>query len=349
MVVLDAARRVVTANVAFRAKTQQSTTASLAGFCGDHRDTQWPCGIDQPNNCPVAKAFATGTLEKGIVSYVDASGENRVLEIHASPVAVEEEVVRQVVEVRRDITGRRQMEAILAHSEHLASLGLLASGLSHEINNPLGAIATLVEGLRRRLGDDPDFRGELRARFEQSLSRIAGEVERCRTTTNRLLRIARPSDRARNLVDVNHLIQEVLALLNHDVVRAGITVELELQQGLPIVRGDEAQIVQIIMNVCMNAVQAMADRGGRLRVATHAEDQRIVLTIEDSGQGIAPEVYARIFEPFFTTKPAGKGTGLGLFITNQIVTSLGGTIHVQSEPGVGATVVVQLPLDDSRT
>ena len=349
VVVLDAARRVVTANVAFRAKTQQSTTASLAGFCGDHRDTQWPCGIDQPNNCPVAKAFATGTLEKGIVSYVDASGENRVLEIHASPVAVEEEVVRQVVEVRRDITGRRQMEAILAHSEHLASLGLLASGLSHEINNPLGAIATLVEGLRRRLGDDPDFRGELRARFEQSLSRIAGEVERCRTTTNRLLRIARPSDRARNLVDVNHLIQEVLALLNHDVVRAGITVELELQQGLPIVRGDEAQIVQIIMNVCMNAVQAMADRGGRLRVATHAEDQRIVLTIEDSGQGIAPEVYARIFEPFFTTKPAGKGTGLGLFITNQIVTSLGGTIHVQSEPGVGATVVVQLPLDDRRT
>lgn len=349
VVVLDEARRVVTANQAFRSKLPDGGAEPAGGLCGDHPGTQWPCGIDRPNSCPVAKVFETHRLEKGIVSYVDSEGENRVVEIHASPLVVDQDAVRQVVEVRRDISGRRQMEAILAHSEHLASLGLLASGLSHEINNPLGAIAASVEGLRRRLPADPDMGNEARDRLEQVLSRVAGEVERCRTITNRLLRIARPSERVRNLVDVNHVIQDVVALLSHDIKHAGIDVQLELSDGLPIFRGDEAQIVQIIMNVEMNAVQAMNDGGGRLRIRTLAEDQRIVITVEDSGRGIPPDVQKRMFEPFYTTKPAGKGTGLGLFITHQIVTNLGGAIHVRSEPGVGTTVAIWLPTQDRPT
>jgi signal transduction histidine kinase/HAMP domain-containing protein len=343
VVVLDKSRRVVAANEAFRSKLPDGSAEPVGGLCGDHPGTQWPCGVDRPNSCPVARVFETARLEKGIVSYVESNGEDRVVEIHASPLVVVDDVVRQVVEVRRDISERRQMEAILAHSEHLASLGLMASGLSHEINNPLGAIAASVEGLLRRLPGDPDMRGETRERLEQVLSRMAGEVERCRTITNRLLRIARPSERLRNLVDVNHVIEDVVALLSHDIRHAGIEVQLELREGLPIFRGDETQIVQIIMNVGMNAVQAMGEKGGRLRISTLAEDQRIVITVEDSGSGISLEVQKRMFEPFFTTKPAGKGTGLGLFITHQIVTSLGGSIHVRSEPGVGTKVVIGLP------
>jgi signal transduction histidine kinase len=103
------------------------------------------------------------------------------------------------------------------------------------------------------------------------------------------------------------------------------------------------------MNVGMNAVQAMGEKGGRLRISTLAEDRRIVISLEDSGSGISLDAQKRMFEPFFTTKPAGKGTGLGLFITHQIVTNLGGSIHVRSEPGVGTTVVIGLPVQDRAT
>jgi len=346
VVVLDESRRVVTANVAYRKNLSASASEVVGSLCGDQPGTGWPCEGDQPSGCPVTKVFKTGKLEKGIVSYTDAAGVNRVVEIHASPLVEAGGTVRQVVEVRRDISERRKMEAILAHSEHLASLGLLASGLSHEINNPLGAIATSVEGLRRRLPDDPEVVGEARERLDQVLARIAAEVDRCRTITNRLLKIARPSERVRNLVDINHVIEEVIALLAHDIRRAGIDVNLDLEPQLPVYRGDETQIVQIIMNLSMNAVQAMSEEGGRLRIATQKESERITITVQDSGDGIPPDVQGRLFEPFFTTKPAGKGTGLGLFITHQIVTGLGGSINVRSETGEGATVAIELPLTD---
>ena len=224
--------------------------------CGEHESSHWPCGIDQPTGCPVQKVFETARLEMGIVSFVDSDGQDRVVEIHASPLVAEGGVVTQVVEVRRDISGRRQMEAILAHSEHLASLGLLASGLSHEINNPLGAIATSVEGLRRRLPDEEGVGCEVRSRLDETLSRIAGEVGRCQTITHRLLRIARPSRRVRNLVDLNHVIEDVVAVLSYDIRQAGIRTELELGRELPLFRGDEAQIVQIVMNVALIGCRA---------------------------------------------------------------------------------------------
>lgn len=342
VVVLDRSRRVVTANEAYR-RRQSDPLAEPAGRpCGEHESTHWPCGIDQPTGCPVQKVFESARLEMGIVSFVDSDGQDRVVEIHASPLVTEDGVVRQVVEVRRDISGRRQMEAILAHSEHLASLGLLASGLSHEINNPLGAIATSVEGLRRRLPDDEDVGSQARRRLDETLSRIAGEVGRCQTITHRLLRIARPSQRVRNLVDLNHVIEDVVAVLSYDIRQAGIRTELALGRELPLFRGDETQIVQVIMNVALNAIQAMT-AGGDLRVKTFAERETLRIRIEDSGSGIPANVQKRIFEPFFTTKPSGKGTGLGLFITNQIVAGLGGTIEIQSEADIGTTVSILLP------
>jgi len=346
IVVLDPERRIVAANKAFTAKFDASDAGLTGSPCRQVSVSNAPCAAEQSGGCPVQRVFETGRLNKGIVSRPGSDGKEHTIEIHASPLRDPDGAVTRAVEVRRDISERRQMEAILAHSEHLASLGLLASGLSHEINNPLGAIATSVDGLRRRLSREPGISGEAAQNLEKVLVRIAHEVRRGRAITHRLLKVARPPGGTRSVLDVNHVVQEILALLSHDIRRSGIVTRLELAEKLPTLLGDEARLGQVVMNLTLNAIQAMARNGGELRIATTVEDGAIRLEVEDTGCGVAPELLKRIFEPFFTTKPVGKGTGLGLFITHQIVTDLGGTINVRSRPDQGAAFSVRIPRDD---
>jgi len=296
----------------------------------------------------VQKVFNTGRLNKGIVSRSGPDGRERFIEIHASPLRGVDGSVNLAVEVRRDISERRQMEAILAHSEHLASLGLLASGLSHEINNPLGAIATSVEGLRRRLLREPGISGEATDRLDGVLARIANEVQRGKSITDRLLRVARPPGITRSLVDVNHVVEEIVAILSHDIRRFGITTDLQLASSLPPLLGDESLVSQVVMNLTLNAIQAMADGGGTLRVHTRSDHGTVRIDVEDEGCGIPPTLRKRIFEPFFTTKPVGQGTGLGLFITHQIVTQLDGTVEARSRSVRGTVFTVRLPVAGKR-
>jgi len=346
IVVLDREQRVVAANKAFRlggSRPEQDVTGRL---CREASGSRWPCAEDQPGGCPVQRVFRTGRLHKGIVSRIDADGREHVIEIHASPLLGADGAVVQAVEVRRDISERRQMEAILAHSEHLSSLGLLATGLSHEINNPLGAIATSVEGLRRRLTSEPGLAPEAAGDFERVLLRIGQEVQRGRAITHRLLKVARPPGITRSLVDVNHVVEDTLAILAYDIKRSRIVTSLELGSNLPPLRGDESRLGQVLMNVTLNAIQAMGAGGGRLRIATSAEDGAIRIEVEDTGCGIPPHLLKRVYEPFFTTKPVGKGTGLGLFITHRIVIEMGGSVGIRSQPGQGTWLSVRLPVGD---
>ena len=329
IVVLDGDRRVVAANAAFRRESGQS--------CRETPSTD--------PDCPVQRVFDTGRLQKAIVSSTLPDGRERVIEIHASPVRGPEGDVTRAVEVRRDISERRQMEAMVAQSERLASLGLLASGLSHEINNPLGAIATSVEGLRRRLPGEPGISAEAARALDEVLARIGKEVDRGRAITHRLLKVARPPGSTRSLADANHVVEDIVAVLSHHIKRSGITPRLELDRSLPPLRADGARLGQVVMNLTLNAIQAMADDGGELRVSTSVVDDSIQMEFEDSGCGIRTELFRRIFEPFFTTKPVGKGTGLGLFITHQIVSDMGGSIRVRSEPGEGTCFTVRIPQD----
>lgn len=345
IVVLDRQRRIVAANRAFRRQRDRGDGEAAGHTCRDVADDEDSCLAEKGGNCPVRRVFESGTLQKAMVTSSGGDGSERTIEIHASPLRNQDGVVDLAVEVRRDISERRQMEAVLAHSEHMASLGLLASGLSHEINNPLGAIAASVDGLRRRLTDDPALPEETREAFGASLRRIADQVERGRSITSRLLRVARPTNATRSLIDVNHVAREMVALLSHDIRRAGVEVELDLHHSLPPLRGDEARLGQILMNLAMNALQAMADGGGTLRIATAPADGGVRLMVQDTGCGIPAALMKRIYEPFFTTKPVGKGTGLGLFITHRSVAGMGGTIDVRSEPGRGALFTLWLPRD----
>lgn len=342
IVVLDREQRVVVANRSFREGSGQDDEDLAGRYCREAAGSRFPCLADLPDGCPALKVFETGELQKGIMSRVHADGSEQVIEIHASPLRGQDGEVALAVEVRRDISDRRRMQASLAQSERLASLGLLASGLSHEINNPLGAIATSVDGLRRRLAADPGFLNGSSEELDHALLRIADQVRRSRAITDRLLKVARPPGRARILVDVNGVVEDTLGVLSHQIARSGITSRLELAQGLPPLR-DDGSIAQVVMNLTMNALQAMEGDGGEMRIETTALDEGIQIAVHDTGRGIPPEYLRRIYEPFFTTKPPGKGTGLGLFITHAIVTDLGGTIEARSRPGAGTSFIVRLP------
>jgi signal transduction histidine kinase len=339
---------VVAANQAFHRGLEPHEGEAVGRFCRDVTARKWPCAADQAEGCPVQRVFRSGQLHKGIVSCSGPDGVERSIEIHASPLRDAAGAVSHAVEVRRDISERRQLEGILAHSERLASLGLLASGLSHEINNPLGAIATSVEGLRRRLPGEPGLTADARRSLEEVLRRIAGEVDRGRTITHRLLKVARPPGTVRSLFDVNHVVHDIVAILAHDMKRSGIVANLQLGDSLPPLSSDESSLGQVVMNLALNSIQAMGDNGGTLRIATAAVDGMVQLEVEDSGSGIPPGLLKRIYEPFFTTKPVGSGTGLGLFITHRIVTEMGGDIQVRSQPGRGTVFTVRIPRSRTR-
>ena len=343
IVVLDRDRRVVAANRAYRDRPGRSSVEVVGHLCREVPPSHGPCLENEPGGCPVRKVLETGQHHWGVTTHVDLEGRERVVEIHGSPLRDPHGATTHAVEVRRDISERRQMEATLAHSERLVSLGLLASGLSHEINNPLGAIAASVDGLRRRLapeaGQEPPTADEL----ARVLARIGGEVERGRQITHRLLKVARPSAGTRTLVDANRVIEDVVVILAHQIKEGGVRAQLDLGAGLPLLWTDEPHLGQVLMNLVLNGLQAMDGQGGELRIATATEGSGARIEVTDTGGGIAPEHLKRIYEPFFTTKPPGQGTGLGLFITHQIVTGMGGTIEARSEPGRGTTMTVRLP------
>jgi PAS domain S-box-containing protein len=342
IVVLDRDRRVVAANQAFLLASR--TADPILGKSCREVSALRPCS-ENPSLCPVEEVLQGGHLQKGIMSRIDEKGAERAIEIHASPVRGADGAVDRVVEVRRDISERRQMEATLAASERLTSLGLLASGISHEVNNPLGAIAASVEGLRRKLARKAEDSRGVEEDFDRTLVRIAREVQRARAITDRLLKVARPPGRSRSLIDVNHAVAETLALLSYDIERTGIEATTELAEKLPPLSGDESRLGQILMNLTLNAIQAIeaTGGGGKLLLATAVEDGAIRIDVEDTGEGIATEAIGRIYEPFFTTKPAGKGTGLGLFITHRLVSEMNGAIDVRSKPGEGTRFTVLLP------
>ena len=331
IVVLDRQREIIVSNRAHRNHTETH----------DNKDRSGDAEL-------VDDGFESGKLQKTIVSRRDPEGSERIVEIHASPICDDKGRVTRVVEARRDISERRQLEASLVHSERLASLGLLASGLSHEINNPLGAIGLGVEGLLRSLKSIPGMEPEARTELEERLALIQHEVTRGKSITHKLLHLARPSTGSRNLIDINRILEDTLALLRPQIKRQKIEVMLRLADRLPPFVGDESHLTQVMMNLIFNAVQAMSTDGGTLRLVTRTDGSDLAIEIEDTGEGIASESLGRIFDPFFTTKPAGQGTGLGLFICDRIVVAIGGEILVHSRPGEGTRFTVILPYPEEE-
>jgi two-component system NtrC family sensor kinase len=229
------------------------------------------------------------------------------------------------------------MQARVAQSERLASIGMLAAGVAHEINNPLGGILALtgltVEDMR---DDDPN---------RENLEEVIRQTERCRDIVKGLLAFSRQSKSNIQLVDLNKVIEDTLFLVTKQALFFNINLVQNLAPELPRVLADGSQCQQVFMNILMNAVQAMDERGTITIVTRQLTPEKCVeVAISDTGHGIPPEQIDRIFDPFFTTKASGKGTGLGLSIAYGIVTTHHGTISVRSEVGKGSTFTVRMPI-----
>jgi len=228
----------------------------------------------------------------------------------------------------------RRLQAQLMQSERMAATGELAAQIAHEINNPLGIIKNYV-GIAKMLMPEDDSNRENLKIVDQEINRTAGIVRR-------LLKFAKPSTEDIQSVQINQLLEELLALLRGQLFRNKIEVSVELADNLPEVSTSTDQMRQVFLNLIKNAEDAMSD-GGKLIVRTQYRKGHVEIVIADTGCGIPPEDVKNIFEPFFTTKGV-KGTGLGLSVSYGIVKNYSGEITVESEPGTGTTFTIQLPV-----
>jgi signal transduction histidine kinase/putative methionine-R-sulfoxide reductase with GAF domain len=266
----------------------------------------------------------------------------QLLELLAPQVAVSIRNARLYQELQERIEAQRLAESRLLRSARLAAVGEMAAGVAHELNNPLTTVAGFAELV---LEDLPS--GALE---REDLELVLREAQRARGVVRRLLDFSRPVENLRVRTDLNDLVGDVLALVNHQARSFGIEIIIELWDQLPWLLVDPNQIKQVLLNLIHNAIQAMPG-GGRLTLETRPAQREgrhwLVVAIQDTGEGISPENQERIFEPFFTTR-AGTGTGLGLSISYTIVTDHGGFIEVDSEMGRGSCFSVYLPIDEAQ-
>jgi two-component system NtrC family sensor kinase len=237
---------------------------------------------------------------------------------------------------------RRQFLFEAENANKLASIGRLAAGVAHEINNPLAIInqkTGLVQDYFEMTGDF-----EYKQAMVQALDGIQSSVERCKTITHRLLGFARHTDVKTEEININQLLQEVAAFLSQEAIYNRIGITFDLDPKIEKIFSDRGQLQQVFLNITNNAIDAIGSDGAITVVTKKLGEDRIQVQIIDTGQGMSPEVKKRIFEPFFSTKETGKGTGLGLSISYGILEKLGGEINVQSEVGEGTTFIITLPI-----
>jgi two-component system NtrC family sensor kinase len=245
---------------------------------------------------------------------------------------------KKVEERTKELTA---MQAHLIQSEKLASLGKLAAGIAHEINNPLGGILIYSHLIL----EDTDKNSP----HYENLKKIVKETARCKDIVKRLLEFARPKEPEFTLVDINEIVEKSLSIVERQVLFQNIKIIRDYDSHLPRTVADGAQLQQVFTNIIINAAEAM-DGQGTLTIKTSRDSQEkyILISFSDTGHGISEEDKKRIFEPFFTTKEVGKGTGLGLAISYSIIQKHKGTIEVISQPNEGATFIVKLPIRNKQ-
>ncbi len=243
-----------------------------------------------------------------------------------------------------DITTLAEVQEQLARSRRLATIGQLAAGVAHEINNPLAAITTCAEATLRDVRSDPateHLAGE--RQWDYYLEEIVRQALRCKQITRGLLDLSRQKRARRDPVELNRLVAQAAQVFEQrGREEGGVTFEVAADPSVGEVATDEAMVRQILDNLLSNALDA-AGEGGTVRVSTLLDGHRVCVEVADSGPGIQPEILARVFDPFFTTKDPGRGSGLGLAISLTLAEALGGALTVESKPGAGSRFRLWLP------
>jgi signal transduction histidine kinase len=283
-------------------------------------------------------------VEKGTAQAYDLPlSEGRYFDVNSALIPFGNERFIQVI--LHDVTEKREMMEELLKAERLAAAGTFAAGVAHEVNNPLASISSLMQSL---------LSGEADSTRRTTMHTILSQITRISSTLKDLVDFARPSATQRRSIDLNALITETLRLLAYNKRFQGITLETQLAPDLRQVFADNNEIQQVLLNLLLNAADAIQCGAGRIRIETEnthssrsgEHPARVVMRIIDNGIGIPREHLERVFEPFFTTKPAGAGAGLGLSLCQRIVLANRGNIRIDSEVGKGTTIKIFLPAFD---
>jgi len=334
--ILDADYRIVACNRSYRRQAGLPPEGEITERChalSFGRDTPCPPTMLL---CPLREVLAQReTTVKTVQRHVAGDGRTLDVEIHAAPVQVrrggEERLL--VVESIRDLA----TQVRYSHEQKLSELGKLAAGVAHEIHNPLAAIRFALHAARSAA------QGGQTADTVEHIDLVDHEIDKCINVTERLLKLSMTSSAGSEIVDVNAAVGETLSLLRWEAEQLGVDVTLQLDPAAPRVLARESDLRMIALNLAQNALHAMPG-GGALRVRTAQVGDRVQLTFEDTGAGIAAEDLERIFDPFFSRRADGaQGTGLGLPISRSLARSFHGDIAVESRIGAGSRFTLQLP------
>jgi PAS domain S-box-containing protein len=296
-----------------------------------------------PNECPVERALAGERVEISLSSQL-TDGKVRYFDVTATPIEGSKGEQNRALLFLRDVTDKRLQELQLMQAEKLSSIGVLAAGVAHEINNPLSSVAGYAEALLRRFKDEHSLTEDPRFDvFPKYLDVIIRESYRCKSTIDCLLSFSRKSDGSVSNININNILNEVLELVRYKSRYEKIEIQTHFQSDLPDVTGDPAGLRQVCMNLLINAHQAIQG-AGIVEITTRLTPQSMVMfEVRDSGCGIAKDVIEQIWDPFFTTKNVGQGIGLGLAVTYNIIKRHGGEISVESQIDKGSKFTVRMP------
>ncbi|MBR9985873.1 MAG: two-component sensor histidine kinase [Desulfosarcina sp.] len=255
---------------------------------------------------------------------------------------------RMTLRIEEVIIEKDKMSDQVVEAGRLASIGELAAGIAHEINNPVAIMVEEAGWIQDLLAEDDPATADNLAEIQRASTQIKTQGGRCKEITHKLLSFARKTDPTVKQIDLNEMVQEMITLVDQKTRYASVQIETQLDAGLPPVWASTAELQQVLLNLLNNSVDAMDSSGGNIHISTQLNDDQIVLKVADNGMGIAEANLARIFDPFYTTKPVGQGTGLGLSICYGIIQKLGGDIQVQSTKGKGTTFSVFLPVSTDK-
>ncbi|WP_456408495.1 sensor histidine kinase [Caldithrix abyssi] len=266
-------------------------------------------------------------------------GKDEIRELAAEFETMRQKLLESYQNLEKKIEERtralKEAQFQISHQEKMASIGLLAAGIAHEIGNPLTSISSMTQIIKRKVNDE---------NVKQYLNTILENIERISRIVRELVDFARPSSLEATWVNVNDVVRNAYGIVKYDRRAKTVDFQLNLQENLPNLFLAPDQLLQVILNMLLNAMDALKEGKGKIEITTRLEDDHVIISIADTGVGIPQEHLNKIFEPFFTTKDVGHGTGLGLSVSYGIIKNFNGSIQVKSEVGKGSIFIIKLPV-----